>query len=281
MDSFKPQQTQQENRKNISTSLSRMVITKEVMSPHLPGFVATLVYSIWHGCSFRTMVLYPTSNLRHFTQFIRNILGVTAMPFSVLLLALYYIHLIKMRRPHLKGAEGSEFRLIICTMMLSMKYLMDNNYSNQTWHKVSEIPLSEINITEHEFLVQMDFDINVAEDVYFEWVAYIEDSVSSYKQLISCAQSAHPPSPVASLSSRDSPSPRSHETSNTNSIPDKRIHNRQRLVPIETSFKSSAFPYPSPIEDQQQASHKARPRHSRSLSSISAYEMSIDNLINR
>ncbi|KAJ8331598.1 hypothetical protein QVD99_001865 [Batrachochytrium dendrobatidis] len=162
-------------------ALSKTVLTPNLLSPYLPAFIATLTYSMWHGRSFAEMAARPTPGLRLFARFTLDILRSTGLSFSVVLLALKYVHRIKSCRPDLQGAEGSECRLLVCTLMLAMKYLMDNTYSNKTWHKVSHIPLLEINVTEMEFLAQLNFDLHVQEEDYFGWLAFIEQAVVEFR----------------------------------------------------------------------------------------------------
>ncbi|KAI8812452.1 cyclin PHO80-like protein, partial [Cladochytrium replicatum] len=105
-----------------------------------------------------------------FSRFCEEILKATSLAFSVLLLALKFIHRLKTRHPLLKGAEGSECRLMVCSLMLAMKVLLDNTYTNRTWNKVSKIPIEELNVMEIEFLLQLNFDLYVDEDEYFSWI---------------------------------------------------------------------------------------------------------------
>ncbi|KAI8904382.1 cyclin-domain-containing protein, partial [Gorgonomyces haynaldii] len=174
-----------------NTMLSKTVLTPASLSPTLPLFVATLVYSMWHGTSFTQATLQPSAGLQYFTKFTANILKTTSLPFSVVILALKYIHRIKSRRPDLKGAEGSECRLLLCALMLSMKYLVDNTYSNKTWHKVSKIPLQEINITEIEFMGQLGYDLHVSEEEYFVWIQDVDEAVTKFRSLTRSESQEH------------------------------------------------------------------------------------------
>ncbi|KAH6595850.1 hypothetical protein BASA50_005577 [Batrachochytrium salamandrivorans] len=171
-------------------ALSKTVLAPNLLSPYLPAFIATLTYSLWHGRSFAELSARPTPGLKLFARFTMDILRSTGLSFSVVLLALKYVHRIKSRKPDLQGAEGSECRLLVCSLMLAMKYLMDNTYSNKTWHKVSRIPLVEINVTEMEFLAQINFDLHVEEESYYEWLAFIEHAVVEFRRTTCDSQKA-------------------------------------------------------------------------------------------
>ncbi|KAI8912962.1 cyclin PHO80-like protein, partial [Powellomyces hirtus] len=112
-----------------------------------------------------------------FTHYTAHILSTTALPFSVLLLSLLLISRLKKQHPHLRGAEGSECRLLVCALMTGMKLLLDNTYTNRTWEKVCGIPVAELNVMEMEFLVQLDFNIHVSESEYYRWLQHIEHAV--------------------------------------------------------------------------------------------------------
>lgn len=66
-------------------------------------------------------------------------------------LALLFIYRLKSSHPHLKGKEGSEFRIAITALMLSNKSLEDHTYTNKSWSEISGIDLKDINKMEVEF----------------------------------------------------------------------------------------------------------------------------------
>src|SRR4051812_8109234 len=99
--------------KQSKTMLSKTLLTPQTLSPTLPGFVATLVYSVWHGTSFTQTTVSRSSSLQYFIKFTTRILKGTTLPFSVVLLALKYVHRLKTRKPHIQGAQGSECRLLV------------------------------------------------------------------------------------------------------------------------------------------------------------------------
>ncbi|KAJ3243496.1 hypothetical protein HK104_008132, partial [Borealophlyctis nickersoniae] len=131
-----------------SNALSQTVLTPSLVTPHLIGFVSTLAFSTWHSTPLRQTAQSPPQSLHAFAQFTSDLLQSTGLQFSVVLLALKLIHRLKSRKPGLTGAEGSECRLLVCALMLAMKTLMDNSFTNKTWSKVAGIPLAEVNVME-------------------------------------------------------------------------------------------------------------------------------------
>ncbi|KAJ3140735.1 hypothetical protein HDU90_008039 [Geranomyces variabilis] len=154
-------------------SISKSVLTTPRITPSLTLFISAFVHSTWHNTA-----LPPSPT---FTNYTAHILSTTALPFSVLLLSLLLVSRLKKRHPDLRGAEGSECRLLVCALVVAMKVLLDNTYTNKTWEKVCGIPVKELNIMEMEFLAQLDFDTHVSEGEYFCWLQHIELAVQSFK----------------------------------------------------------------------------------------------------
>lgn len=126
----------------------KATVSGERASHTLAHFIACFIYSSWHGVPFSKIASHKKKSLAGFTTFVNDILRVTTLQLSVILLSLKLVLHLKSLKPNLNGAEGSEFRLLVCTLMLSMKLLVDNTYTNFTWQKVSRIPLDQINTVE-------------------------------------------------------------------------------------------------------------------------------------
>jgi hypothetical protein len=173
-----------EARRRQDVELSKTLLTNETMAPFFPRFVATFIHVIWHGQSFSHRTTTPTPELLEFTQFCKELLRVTKLSFSVVVLALKYIHRIKSRCQNLHGKPGSEYRLFVCTLNLSMKYLVDNTYANKTWHRLSKIPLYEINMAEMEFIAQLKYDLHVDEEKYFAWLWTVDDAFAKFRAIL-------------------------------------------------------------------------------------------------
>jgi hypothetical protein len=65
-----------------------------------------------------------------------------------------------------------------------MKYLVDNTYSNKTWHKLSKIPLIEINLAEMEFMSQLRYDLYVTEEKYFAWLWVVDNTFTKFRSIL-------------------------------------------------------------------------------------------------
>ncbi|RIA92854.1 cyclin PHO80-like protein, partial [Glomus cerebriforme] len=105
-----------------------------------------------------------------FKKFCKDVISATQVSHSVILLSLLYIHRMKINNPTIKGQNGSEYRTFTVALMLANKFLDDNTYTNKTWSEVTNIPVSEINTMEMEFLSSLDYELYVSERQYFEWV---------------------------------------------------------------------------------------------------------------
>lgn len=101
-----------------------------------------------------------------FLRFTRELLGTTQLSTSVITLALIYVHKLKTKHPHLRGREGSEYRVAISALMLANKILDDNTYLNKTWAEISGMPLVEISKMEVEFWLGLKMEMHVSKYDY-------------------------------------------------------------------------------------------------------------------
>ncbi|CAI2168259.1 13237_t:CDS:2 [Funneliformis geosporum] len=114
-----------------------------------------------------------------FKKFCKDVISATQVSHSVILLSLLYIHRMKINNPTIKGQSGSEYRTFTVALMLANKFLDDNTYTNKTWSEVTNIPVSEINTMEMEFLSSLDYELYVSEQQYFEWVRKMDSFIEN------------------------------------------------------------------------------------------------------
>ncbi|KAI8986516.1 cyclin-domain-containing protein [Pilobolus umbonatus] len=132
----------------------------------LSEFVSYMVPTIWTGTPFTT-----TNRSNAFKLFCQNILKLTRVSNSCVLLSLYYIYKLKNAYPSIQGSMGSEVRLFTTALILSNKFLDDNTFTNKTWSDVSSVPLSELNIMEIEFLSALNYRIYIHPSHFFSWIS--------------------------------------------------------------------------------------------------------------
>ncbi|KAJ7030192.1 hypothetical protein C8F04DRAFT_1367887 [Mycena alexandri] len=104
-----------------------------------------------------------------FVSFTQKLLETTQVSQSVIILALHYIHRLRLRNLATPAQPGSEFRVAVAGLMMGNKFLDDNTYTNATWAAVSLIPLAQINTMEREFLVGCDYSLFVSQKTYEDW----------------------------------------------------------------------------------------------------------------
>ena len=96
----------------------------------------------------------------------------TKMEISTLILILIYID---------KICKNNKFRLnyfnihklIVTSMLISIKYNEDDFFSNSFYAKVGGVSITELNHLEYEFLSLIDFDLYVDDDLYSKYSNYI------------------------------------------------------------------------------------------------------------
>ncbi len=65
------------------------------------------------------------------------------------------------------------FRILLASVLLSIKYNEDDFYSNTFYAKVGGISLKEINLLEFEFMKLIQFNLFVQEEVYLKYKEYL------------------------------------------------------------------------------------------------------------
>ncbi|KAL2161261.1 hypothetical protein VTH06DRAFT_8481 [Thermothelomyces fergusii] len=113
--------------------------------------------------------------------FIQETLRRSRTSYSTLQVALYYLILIK---PHVppydftseqpNDSRSSQAiqcgrRMFLAALILASKYLQDRNYSARAWSKISGLDTLEINQNEMAFLLAVNWNLHVTEEVYKRW----------------------------------------------------------------------------------------------------------------
>ncbi|WEW55036.1 hypothetical protein PRK78_000464 [Emydomyces testavorans] len=108
--------------------------------------------------------VYPGTTVpRQFRKYVYQILSSTRLPSSTILLGLYYL---ASRMRMLSTAEvyssgsGEVYRMLTVALLLGSKFLDDNTFQNRSWSEVSNIPVSELNSMEIDWLFAFDWKIH-------------------------------------------------------------------------------------------------------------------------
>ncbi|CAG8523684.1 19331_t:CDS:2 [Rhizophagus irregularis] len=228
-----------------------------------------------------------------FKKFCKDVISATQVSHSVILLSLLYIHRMKINNPTIKGQNGSEYRTFTVALMLANKFLDDNTYTNKTWSEVTNIPVSEINTMEMEFLSSLDYELYVSERQYFEWVKKMDSFV---------ALGDHDEIPVQSMSTGFKRSAEQAFVDGMMISPPKRpnvypvysnVSNSQQQLVVQTSqAQYTQIAYPTPpqstgasqvayynLSSQQSSNYGVRPSYSvRTTTSQTQYTYPISSV---
>jgi PHO85 cyclin-5 len=121
------------------------------------------------------------SNVLPLRTFIQETLRRSRTSYSTLQVALYYLVLIKNHLPqrdftmeqtddsHASRALQCGRRMFLAALILASKYLQDRNFSARAWSKISGLGTPEINQNEMAFLVTVNWNLHVTEEVYNRW----------------------------------------------------------------------------------------------------------------
>ncbi|UZJ54342.1 hypothetical protein CBS101457_003662 [Exobasidium rhododendri] len=151
----------------LSTSLNSHDLSKAIQD-HLVSVSTATVAPIATNSKLlaNDPILRRLQPKSRFLRFSREILSTTQVSSSVITLALIYVHRLKAAHPHMKGREGSEYRLAISSLMLANKILDDNTYLNKTWAEISGMPLIEISKMEVEFWLGLKMELHITKEDY-------------------------------------------------------------------------------------------------------------------
>src|SRR5690348_10878551 len=113
--------------------------------------------------------------------FIQETLRRSRTSFSTLQVALYYLILIKAHVPRwdftMEQRDDSPSsralqcgrRMFLAALILASKYLQDRNYSARAWSRISGLDTLEINQNEMAFLLAVNWNLHVTEEIYKRW----------------------------------------------------------------------------------------------------------------
>lgn len=155
----------------------------------------------------------------------------------------------KINNPTIKGQNGSEYRTFTVALMLANKFLDDNTYTNKTWSEVTNIPVSEINTMEMEFLSSLDYELYVSERQYFEWVRKMDSFIAlgdhdENNNTTDCSMSVSQQNTQYSTQPSYLPQQQSQQSQQQQqqqqSQQSNQSNQRQFLVPVQSRFKRSA-----------------------------------------
>ncbi|KAI8904381.1 hypothetical protein EDD86DRAFT_213284 [Gorgonomyces haynaldii] len=147
-------------------------------------FIALKVYSLWHQRDFVSLSLDPTPQALKFMESMIRLFQTIRIPPSVPTVAMYYISQIKFMYPTLSGGPGSEFRLLVAALMLSVKMLLDQSPTNDLWQQMTDIPLQELNKSEREMLQLLHYNLDLDPLRYQHWAKQISQELQEYQHLI-------------------------------------------------------------------------------------------------
>ncbi|KAL8715680.1 MAG: hypothetical protein Q9225_006318 [Loekoesia sp. 1 TL-2023] len=99
-----------------------------------------------------------------FRKYVLQVLSSTRLPSSTILLGLHYL---ATRMSMLSSGscyplgKGQVYHMLTTALLLGSKFLDDNTFQNRSWSEVSNIPVSELNVLEIEWLVAIGWDLHV------------------------------------------------------------------------------------------------------------------------
>ncbi|KAG6367292.1 hypothetical protein INS49_001479 [Diaporthe citri] len=164
-----------------ATASSVSVERKHNFVDNLVDSSTQIVEAIWPTSSVVCREEASNSSVLPLRTFIQETLRRSRTSYSTLQVALYYLVLIKDHLPdrdftmeqtddcHASRALQCGRRMFLAALILASKYLQDRNYSARAWSKISGLATHEINQNEMAFLLAVNWNLHVTEEVYNRW----------------------------------------------------------------------------------------------------------------
>lgn len=114
-----------------------------------------------------------------FRKYVYQILSSTRLPSSTILLGLYYLasrmRMLSSSKIYTAGS-GQVYRMLTVALLLGSKFLDDNTFQNKSWAEVSNIPVSELNSMELDWLFAFEWKIHDRiydkQDGFASWLSH-------------------------------------------------------------------------------------------------------------
>ena len=112
----------------------------------------------------RSVLNSKSSPHRDYRKYVSQVLSSTRLPSSTILLGLLYLSK-RMTLLSNKGRYGHSTRdiytMLTTALVLGSKFLDDNTFQNKSWSEVSNIPVSDLNFLEIQWLVDIKWDMHI------------------------------------------------------------------------------------------------------------------------
>ena len=83
---------------------------------------------------------------------------------TIILILIYIDRICKINNFHI--TFNNIYKLIICSMIIAIKYNEDNFYSSEIYAKLGGVTLKELNYLEFQFLILIKFSLFVEKDLF-------------------------------------------------------------------------------------------------------------------
>ena len=97
---------------------------------------------------------------------------------TIILILIYIDRICKINNFHI--TFNNIYKLIICSMIIAIKYNEDNFYSTEVYAKLGGITVQELNFLEMQFLISIKFSLFVEKDLYDKYydnlISFNEDN---------------------------------------------------------------------------------------------------------
>ena len=164
------------------TTLGKLVSQVELLRSKM----TTCLFFFVKGCATQMIeTIWPRSisksqELIELRAFVQITLEQFKTTYSTLQVALYYLLLIRGRRP-MENCSAIQCgrRMFLAALLLASKYHLDSKFTAHTWSKISGLEIEEINANEKIFLTAVNWKLHIPLPVFSRWTNFLMNSPST------------------------------------------------------------------------------------------------------
>ncbi|CAG8507256.1 22605_t:CDS:1 [Racocetra persica] len=73
-------------------------------------------------------------------------------------------------------------RMFLASIIIASKYLQDCNHANSAWSKICGLPVKDINAIERRFLILIDYNLFIKNNIFQNWSNCLRSSIYSFSR---------------------------------------------------------------------------------------------------
>ena len=107
-------------------------------------------------------------------DYIKEIMEQTKMNISTLIISIIYIDRFCHKNKYILTLNNI-YRILLSTILLSIKFNQDNIISNKTYSKIAHVSIEDLNTLEFQMYLKLHFSLKINEELYHNYYDYFSN----------------------------------------------------------------------------------------------------------